>query len=113
MKSQWILSIAQECKWGNTGRVIRIVMHKDNKDTWPRLTKVHLFLSILPFLQEKNTLKNKIQIDWDQWADSEDDEYNRNDLNGFNLDDMQQFNADGDENMGIFIEQKKKNSYRL
>lgn len=49
-------------------------------------------------------MKNKIQIDWDQWADSEDDEYNRNDLNGFNLDDMQQFGADGDENMGIFIE---------
>lgn len=53
---------------------------KDNDETWSQLLKVVYFNNDSD-VQDKNQYKNLLKIDWDLWADSDDEEEHDN----FNL----------------------------
>ncbi|KAM7457703.1 Hsp90 co-chaperone [Blastocystis sp. ATCC 50177/Nand II] len=60
-------------KWSCTDRCVQFHLMKDSSESWPQL------------LKEKNQYKNLLQIDWDRWADSDDEDADGNPAGNFQL----------------------------
>ena len=63
----------QKSKWSCTPRCVQFHLVKDNDETWSQLLKVRASLRCFTN-QDKNQYKNLLKIDWDLWADSDDED---------------------------------------
>ena len=74
------MNYLQKSQWSCNARCVQFHLKKDNDETWSQLLKV-LYLKIESDEQDKNQYKNLLKIDWDMWADSDEEEEQGN----FNL----------------------------